>query len=375
MTGKGRIVFFDAYPRAFSGAQRATLLLMRGLRGRGWTTELATPGGGPYVDATRAAGFPVSVLGVPSALSIYGRQTTGVRAAAAAAAAPAAWAHLARWLRGRADIAHIADHRGQLLLGPAARLARVPVVWHVHGLDGNRWLNLACSALADRIVVPSLSVAQTLPGLRRGRALAIVPYALSAEALTRPDRTPPADPVVVTVGRLHPDKGIDVLLRAMARLRDRVPAVTAVVVGPAQAGVEAHEGELVDLRHRLGLDGMVEFAGLLADPQSLLLRASVYAQPSRERTELQPIAVLEAMAVGLPVVATTVGGVPEMLGHGRLGLLVPPDDPEALASSLARILDDPDLAHRLGHAGQAHVREACSAERALDQVEQVYSSL
>jgi glycosyltransferase involved in cell wall biosynthesis len=375
VVSKGRVVFFDAYPRAFSGAQRATLLLMRGLRERGWTTALATPGEGPYVDAARAAGFSVSVLDVPAALSIYGRQTTGLRVPAAAASAPGTWGRLARWLRGRADIAHVADHRGQLLFGPAARLARVPVVWHVHGLDGNRWLNVVCSALAARIVVPSLTVAETLPGLRRGRSLVVVPYALPAEALARPDRRPPAEPVVVTVGRLHPDKGIDVLLRAMVRLRELVPAATAVVVGPPQAGVEAHEGELVDLRHRLGLDGAVELAGLVADPQHLMLQATVYAQPSRERTELQPIAVLEAMAVGLPVVATTVGGVAEMLGHGRFGLLVPPDDPEALAGALARILDDPDLARRLGRAGQAHVREACSAERVLDQVEQVYSSL
>ena len=140
-------------------------------------------------------------------------------------------------------------------------------------------------------------------------------------------------------------------------------------------GHERYLTDLLELRRRLDLDATVDFPGFLDRPQSVLLGASAYVQPSRERTELQPIAVLEAMALGLPVVATRVGGVPEMLDGGRLGLLVPPEDPAALAAGLCRVLGDRGLGDQLGRAAQAHVRAACSIEGTVDAVEGVYASV
>lgn len=376
VAGARRVLFFEAYPHAFTGAQRQMLLLMRGLADRGWDVELTAPAGGAFPEEARAAGIAFEVAELPASLRVYGRRTTGPRAVAAAASLPVAWSRLARWLRARADIVHICDHRGQLLLGPAARMARLPTVWHIEAIDRNRALNGFCSRLAHHVIVPSRTVADGLPGLhvRPGR-LMVVPNTVSPEWLDAPARHPSEVPTVVTVGRLHPDKGIDVLLHAMARLRRRLPSARAVVVGGEQPGHEGHRTELLDLRRRLDLDDAVDFPGVLNRPQPVLLDARAYVQPSRERTELQPVAVLEAMAVGLPVVATRVGGVPEMLDNGRLGLLVPPEDPPALAASLARVLEDPALGDELGRAAQAHVRAACSVEGMIDLVERVYASL
>ena len=376
MAGERRVLFFEAYPHAFTGAQRQMLLLMRGLAERGWDVELAAPADGAFPQQARAAGIRSEVVELPASLGIYGRQTTGTKAIAAGASLPLVWTRLTRWLRERADIVHICDHRGQLLLAPAARLARLPTVWHIEAIDRNRALNTFCSRLASHVIVPSRTVAEGLPGLhvRSGR-LTVVPNTVSPEWLDAPAREPSAVPTVVTVGRLHPDKGIDVLLHAMARLRHRLPAARAVVVGGEQPGHESHRTELLDLRRRLDLDDAVDFPGLIDHPQSVLLSAGAYVQPSRERTELQPVAVLEAMAVGLPVVATRVGGVAEMLDGGRLGLLVPPDDPPALAASLARVLEDPGLGDELGRAAQAHVRSAGSVGTVIDRVEGVYASL
>lgn len=375
MAGARRVLFFEAYPHAFTGAQRQMLLLLRGLAERGWAVELATPADGPFPEAARAAGVPWTVAELPAALKVYGRQTTGARAAAAAAHLAPVWARLARWLRARADLVHACDHRGQLLAGPAARLARLPSVWHIEAIDRNRALNGFCSRLASRVVVPSRAVAEGLPGLHLTGNLTVVPNTVGPEWLAPPPRRPADVPTVVTVGRLHPDKGLDVLLEAMARLRRRVPAARAVVVGGAQPGHEAHRGDLLDLRRRLGLDGAVDLPGVLDSPRDVLLAASAYVQPSRERTELQPVAVLEAMAVGLPVVATRVGGVPEMLDGGRLGLLVPPEDPGALAEALARVLEEPGLADRLGRDAQAHIRASCSVAAMVDLVEGAYLAL
>ncbi len=375
MAGARRVLFFEAYPHAFTGAQRQLLLLLRGLARRGWDVGLAAPADGAFPEEARAAGISFEVAQLPGALRIYGRQTTGTKAVAAAAALPPAWARLARWLKGRADLVHCCDHRGQLLLGPAARLARLPAVWHIEAIDRNRALNELCSRAASHVVVPSQAVAAGLPGLHVDGNLTVVPNTVAPEWLEPVTRQPSDRPTVVTVGRLHPDKGIDVLLHAMTHLRGRLPAARAVVVGGEQPGHEGHRSELLALRHRLGLDDAVDLPGAVANPRPVLLEASAYVQPSRERTELQPLAVLEAMAVGLPVVATRVGGVPEMLDGGRLGLLVPPEDPPALADALARVLENPALGDRLGRAAQAHVRAACTVEGMVDLVERIYLSL
>jgi glycosyltransferase involved in cell wall biosynthesis len=100
----------------------------------------------------------------------------------------------------------------------------------------------------------------------------------------------------------------------------------------------------------------------------------VYVQPSRARTEIQPLAVLEAMAQRVPVVASSVGALPEMLRDGTSGLLVPPDDPYALAVALTRVLDDADLAERLGGAAKDDV-SGYTLDRHVATIEAIYDRL
>ena len=364
------MVFFDAYPHVFTGAQQATLQIMDGLRARGWSVELAVPAEGPFVEAARAHAYTVTVVPVPGAASrlraAHHRLARGPRR-------PLAADHVdsrgARWLRSRADIVHIADHRGQLLIGPAARLARRPVVWHIHGMLTNRALNVIGGGFAEQVLVPSRAAADAMVGIERRRAATIVPYALSADVLAAADRHRPSRPTAVTLTRLHPDKGLDILLRAAAALVDRMPDLRVVIAGGTQDGHERHEAELLELQRALRLESTVEFIGRTDTPRELLLGASVYVQSSRERTELQPIAVLEAMAAGLPVVATRVGGVAEMLGDGEFGTLVAPEDPDALAGALARVFDDPadaDTSRRCCAAagsGRAHCRASDRPDR------------
>ena len=240
MAGARRVLFFDAYPHAFSGAQGQMLLLMRGLADRGWDVELTAPAEGAFPEQAREAGLSFSVAALPASLRVYGRQTTGKKALAALASLPAAWARLAHWLRGRADVVHICDHRGQLLLGPAARLARLPTVWRIDSIDLNRALNVFCSRLAHHIVIPSQAAADSLPGLHVHGNLTVVPNNVAPGWLDAPERHPTQPPTVVTAGRLHPDKGIDVLLHAMVLVRRRVPSVRAVVLGGEQVGHERY---------------------------------------------------------------------------------------------------------------------------------------
>ncbi|WP_437578806.1 glycosyltransferase family 4 protein [Sorangium sp. So ce887] len=167
----------------------------------------------------------------------------------------------------------------------------------------------------------------------------------------------------------HPVKAHDVLLRALSRLRDRGVAVTVLIVGDGDERDRIH-----GLARELGIHGKeARFLGFRKDVPDLLLAADFFVLPSRD--EGLPLAVLEAMARSLPVVVTPVGGVPEVVRNEEHGLLVPVDDPGALAVAIERLARDPALARRLGEAGHARVRDDFSFEKMTRKYEQLYLGL
>lgn len=181
---------------------------------------------------------------------------------------------------------------------------------------------------------------------------------------------PSGGPLVgIMPAAFHPVKGHDVLLRALARLKERGVAVTVLIVGDGDERDRIHE-----LAKGLGLDGKeARFLGFRKDVPDLLLAADFFVLPSRN--EGLPLAVLEAMARGLPVVVTPVGGVPEVVRNEEHGLIVPVDDPESLAGAIERLARDPALGRRLGEAGHARVRDDFSFEKMTRKYEQLYFSL
>ncbi len=182
---------------------------------------------------------------------------------------------------------------------------------------------------------------------------------------TIPARTP-RHGRIVSVGRLVPKKGFDILIRACGELRRRGIAFELVLLG----GGELHD-ELLALTHEQGIGDRVWMLG--SRPQrdviEQLAAAEIFALspvvlPDGDRDGI-PNVLLEAMAAGVPVVATTVSGIPEVVTDGDTGRLVPPQRPDLLADALARLLTDPTLRSRLGQAGRRHVREHASWASAI----------
>jgi glycosyltransferase involved in cell wall biosynthesis len=178
---------------------------------------------------------------------------------------------------------------------------------------------------------------------------------------------------VACAARLTPEKGVDVLIRATALLRRDVPDVRVLVLGGAQEGHDAYEAGIFDLARELGVDDVMHFDGFVDQPYRRWAGARVYVQPSRR--EGFGLAAAEAMAGGLPVVASDVGGLTDVLDGGRAGLLVPPDEPRALAEAIKALLDDPDRATQLGLAGRERASARYTVERTVDGVEAVYRRL
>ena len=220
---------------------------------------------------------------------------------------------------------------------------------------------------ADEVVAVSASIKQRLlPPVRR--KCIVIPNAVTEEELY--GETPeaacrdiraefgiaPQELVVGVVGRFSPEKGHMVLLHALAEARAQGVALHALLVGQGQE--EAHLREAV---HALGLEAHCYFTGYVRGLAPYYKAMDMLALPSY--SEGMPNAALEAMTMGLPVVASAVGGVPEVVQHGTTGLLVPAGQPAALAEALLTLAKDSSLRQRMGNTGRNVVLAAHSPEK------------
>jgi sugar transferase (PEP-CTERM/EpsH1 system associated) len=269
---------------------------------------------------------------------------------------------LARLFRRiKPDVVHTHDQRALFYATLAARLAGVPRVVHTrHGRDIHATpRQLAMVRFVSRLVndfvcvssdVAALSLAQ---GIAPGRLQTIV-NGIDGERF--PFSGPRTGGPLVAVVRLSPEKDVANLVRAVAIAGGEDPDLRVEVAGDGPC-----RSELRQLVGELGLEERVSFLGEVRDVPGLLARAAIFVLPSR--SEGISLTLLEAMACGLPVVATRVGGTPEVVRDGQDGLLVPPSNPAALAAAILRLRRDPEGARRMGEAGRRRVELDFGARR------------
>ncbi len=325
----------------------------------------------PWIQEARAAGIPADQIADPAALSV-----TVLR-------------RLARRIGGSgADILHTHDYRTNVLGGLAARRVDRSIPWvatvHLHTATSRRLrvyraLDLFLLRLADRVITVSRDQRRLL--LRRGvdrQRLVLIPTVIDIDGFVRAAEgrdtvrerlgVSPDSPVVTLVGRLSAQKGVDVLLSAATVILEHLPETRFLIVGsgPLRATLEKQTDEL-------GLTESVSFLGYLREIPSVLGASDVVVFPSR--SEGLPVAMLEAMAMARPVVASCVGGIPDLVSHGRTGLLVERDGAEELAMHVVRVLGDPGMARSLGEAGRAKVAVDCCPQRAARRIASIYRSV
>ncbi len=266
------------------------------------------------------------------------------------------------------------------------RLARVPViVAHEHWSSKAKrevWVDRLLYRLTDRILVPSHASKQLVMEMEgiparyldvtyNGVDISRFRPGAEAAAVRQELGIAPEDVVIGTVGRLSADKGgQDDLLWAVSELRKSHPQARLLIIGdgPLRPDLEKYATQLGMLD-----TGAALFTGTRNDVDRLLGAMDVFVLPSHK--EALPIAVLEAMAMCLPVIATRVGGVPEVVQDGTTGLLVEPGDRPALRDALARLVSDPALARCLGACGQARVHAHFTVDKMVRHVEQLYEKL
>jgi glycosyltransferase involved in cell wall biosynthesis len=308
---------------------------------------------------------------------------------------PSASLRLRRYLAAnKPDILFVLDHHNAMLWGRAAGImARVPAMVlasHATGLFGrgrnfrlpDRWL----MEFTDRVVALSRSHADYLVGVEGvapGQIALIengipvdeyrgdgVQSAHGAGALREELGLSPDDRVVIMVAALRPEKAHEVFLESARLLVASRGGLKFLVVGDGP-----RRAELETLSTRLGLDESVRFLGVRKDVAQLLHVSDVLTLPSHPVVETLPLTVLEAMAAGVPVVATRVGSLPEVIDDGRNGLLIDHGDPAALARALEAVLDDPARARAMAQAAKHTVETRYSVETMVENYAALFESL
>jgi glycosyltransferase involved in cell wall biosynthesis len=289
---------------------------------------------------------------------------------------------LARYLkRERIDVANTHSGVDSWIGGLAAKLAGTPVLVRTRHLNLPLKRNLLnfVHYLPDRIITCGEGMRRHLAegcGFPPGQLVSIptgIDFAAfsprkSRDAVREELRLREGDFVVLMVGIIRGVKRHEIALKATKQLLAAVPRAQLVLAGegPMQPDMER-------LARELGIADRVHFLGHRDDVPDLMAAADVLLLTSR--SEGVPQAVTQALGLGLPVVATKVGGVPELIEHERTGLLIPPENPEAAAEALTRIAQDRDWAAKLGTAGREHVLAHFSLEAMLDHTEQLFVEL
>lgn len=354
-------------PGAVGGTETVVQGLARGLSDRGHELHVAAvvePGGAtdPFFEPLHHAKVPVSRIVLPP--RAYVREWLAIRG-------------LCRRLRP--DVVHTHGYRTDILDSPGARREGIATATTLHGSsmmagDGDResifeWMRMRFLRFFDGVVAVSHELADRLAreGVPKDR-IHLIPNGwapayrpLTRVAARRELGIPQGGrPVVGFLGRLIRVKGADVLLRAVAHL----PTVSVSVIGEG-----IMRPDLEEITESLGLSDRVVFHGEIPAAGRLAAAFDVFALSSR--SEGTPVTLLEAIAAGVPVVASAVGGVPDVLGE-RGGWLVPPEDPKSLAEALREALEDPEVAAARAAAARERLEREFSVETWLDRHEALY---
>lgn len=342
-------------PSRLSGAERIAISLARGLVARGHTVAFACRNERPTLGALEAAGLPCLTTGIRGKLN------------------PAALWRLLNAIRSfEPDVIHTHLSTAGLLGSLCGRLRGIPVVSHVHAL--NTW---AFYRLADLIVTCSGGVRQHL--LNQGAPADRVRLVYNGvdgerlQALRSRDEVraewgaTPHQPVIGVIAHLSEKKGHRYLIEAVALLRERHPDLLCFLIGDGP--LQEH---LQTLAADLGVAEQVRFTGFRPDALDLTGALDIVVLPSVAKEGLG-MTLLEAAALGRPVVASDAPGIDEAVVRDETGLLVPPADAGALARAIERLITDPDLRSRMGEAGRERVQRMFTMERMVAEMEEVFA--
>lgn len=298
--------------------------------------------------------------------------------------------------QSRTQILHSYNFYANVLAIPAARLAGVPVIiasirdQGVYTTPAQKRLHKLIAHLADRVLVNAESIRQWLiqegfrpeniTTIRNGIDSSEYELAESGNDIRGQYKIDRQAPLVTMLARLDPKKGVEDFLRAAALVSARFPETRFLLVGEklrTLQGVVSIDHNYHDFLHNLatelGIADKVIFMGRRSDVAAILAESTVSVLPSL--SEGIPNSLIESLAAGVPVVATRVGGIPELITDGENGFLVSTNSPQDLADRISRLLSDSDLVARFSASAKTTIRKGFSMQRMIRETDTLYRSL
>ena len=294
--------------------------------------------------------------------------------------------HVARritaWAQGGGyHVLHAHTPRTLLVGQRVARQTGLPLVYHVHSPAGrdstrgwqnrvNQWVESRCLRRVAAMICVSQSVARYMESLGHERSkIRVVPNGVPKSRQSLMRRRPKGEWTLGTVALFRPRKGVEVLLDAVAELKRRGTNVRLLAVGPFEAAT--YQAEVLARAAALDIASQIEWTGFASDVESHLKRMDLFVLPSLFGEGL-PMVVLEAMAVGVPIIASRVEGIPEAIRHGLDGLVCEPGDAVDLAARIRSVIDGEIDWLRMSRSAQERQRRSFSETSMARNVAAVY---
>lgn len=285
------------------------------------------------------------------------------------------------------DLIYVNNLRGILFASFPLKLLRKPIIWHEHNIQSSfirkTILNLLAIWLPNRIVAVSSAVANSYWSIVRSHKIQVIHNALDLSEFSTKNLTnirkefdiSDETKIITMASVLRPWKGHEFFIRAAHLVKMKFPESKFLVLGEEIMKKErGYKQWLIELSKSLGLKNDVIFMGFRRDVPNVLLQSDVIVLPS-VLPDPFPTIVLEAMAAAKPIVATNVGGVPEMVVNGETGLLVPHKNYEAMANAILKLLTDKELACQLGKCGFARLARVFAMDRFNREITEVLVKL
>jgi glycosyltransferase involved in cell wall biosynthesis len=355
---------------SIGGAELDLLALLRRVDRAAWRPAMACPAQGEFRSRVEALGIPVFSVTFPAwrKMTSYFSRYAAVRELAAALK------------RCRPELIHVNDLWWvPQTLRAVRRVSErdVPVIAHVR----QNVKPEKARAYELEKVEHALAVSHRIQdALERGGVLSNRVSTLysgvdttagsneeNAESVRTRQGIPPDAFVLGTIANLLPIKGLDIMIKALSSVRRKVPMAHYVIVG---GGTDAYLRDLLNLCKDHAVNDIVHFVGFQHPAWAYLSAMDVYVQPSRD--EALGIAAIEAMAMGKPVVAARVGGLPEVVIEGSTGLLFAPEDASGLSQAVIGLCHEPRVRVAMGRAGRERARQVFDLEKTMSQLERIY---
>lgn len=277
--------------------------------------------------------------------------------------------------RENIDLIYATYKKEQVIGTIAAKLLRIPMVWREAGglpspiPDRKVWRLLYCwfANRAFKIIATSKTALDSLleVGVQPER-ISLIYTGIDLNSYSCPTQPGGGErPTIGIVGRLSVIKGHDLLIKAMASVVEEIPNVLLLIIGDGP-NLQMIKNMVSDLN----IDANVEFVGHVSDVVPYLSRLDVFILPSV--MEGLPIAIIEAIACGLPVIASNVAGIPDIVIDGKTGLLLQERSPEQTSKAILTLLKDKELARKMGKQARQHAQKKFSSERWILEIENLF---